>query len=115
MNYLLLIINICLLVFGQILWKIGMNKVQLQISLKNILNILFDPYIFSGGIMYIFATFIWLHLLSKEELSRIYPMQSLCYIVGAIAGIVIFKENLSIFKIFGISLIFSGAVLIGIK
>ena len=104
-----------MLVCGQVLWKIGMNKLQLQVSIKNIINILLNPYIFSGGIMYVFATFIWLHLLSKEQLSRIYPLQSLCYIVGAIAGIAIFKENLSLLKIFGISLIFSGAVLIGIK
>lgn len=115
MNYVLLIINIFMLVCGQVLWKIGMNKLQLQVSIKNIINILLNPYIFSGGIMYVFATFIWLNLLSKEQLSRIYPLQSLCYIVGAIVGIIVFRENLSVFKILGALLIFSGAILIGVK
>jgi uncharacterized membrane protein len=115
MTYLLLIFNIFMLVCGQILWKIGMSKVNFQISLKGIINILFNPYIFSGGIIYIFATVIWLYLLSREQLSRVYPLQSLCYIVGAIAGIIIFNESISVCKMLGLLLICGGAVLVGLK
>ena len=115
MNYLLLVINILMLVCGQVLWKVGMSKVDFQISFKGIINTLFNPYIFSGGIIYVFATVIWLYLLSKEQLSRIYPLQSLCYIVGAFAGVIIFNESLTISKIFGLLLIFAGAVLVGMK
>lgn len=115
MTYLLLIINIFMLVCGQVLWKVGMGKVHLQISFKGIINTLFNPYILSGGIVYVFATVIWLYLLSKEQLSRIYPLQSLCYIIGAFAGVIIFNESLTIWKMLGLSLIFLGAVLVGIK
>ncbi|WP_315116225.1 EamA family transporter [uncultured Clostridium sp.] len=115
MTCLLLIINIFMLVCGQVLWKIGMSKIDFQISFKSIINTLFNPYIFSGGIIYVFATVIWLYLLSKEQLSRIYPLQSLCYIAGAFAGIIIFNESLTISKTLGLLLIFSGAVLVGIK
>ena len=115
MTYILLIINIFMLVCGQVLWKIGMGKIHFQISFKGIINTLTNPYIFSGGIIYVFATVIWLYLLSREQLSRIYPLQSLCYIVGAIAGVIIFNESLTISKIFGLLLIFAGAILVGIK
>lgn len=115
MTYLLLMINIFMLVCGQVLWKVGMSKVHFQISFKGIINTLFNPYILSGGIIYVFATIIWLYLLSKEQLSRIYPLQSLCYIVGALAGVIIFNESLTMSKVFGLLLIFLGAVLIGIK
>lgn len=115
MTYLLLIINIFMLVCGQVLWKLGMSKVQFHISFKGISNTLFNPYIFSGGIIYVFATVIWLYLLSKEQLSRIYPLQSLCYIVGAFAGVIIFNDSLTTPKIFGLILIFLGAVLVGMK
>ncbi|MBU5484836.1 EamA family transporter [Clostridium sp. MSJ-11] len=115
MNYLLLIINIFMLVCGQVLWKIGMSKIDFQLSFKGIINTLFNPYIFSGGIIYVFATIIWLYLLSKDQLSRIYPLQSLCYIVGAFAGVIIFNESLTISRILGLLLIFVGAILVVIK
>lgn len=115
MTYLLLMINIFMLVCGQVLWKIGMNKVHFQMSFKRIIAVLFNPYVLSGGVIYIFATIIWLYLLSKEQLSRIYPLQSSCYIVGAFAGIIIFNESLTISKVIGLLLIFLGAVLIGVK
>ena len=115
MTYLLLIINIFMLVSGQILWKIGMSKVHFQMSFKGITNILFNFYTIAGGIIYVIATLIWLYLLSREQLSRIYPLQSLCYIVGTIAGVVLFNESLTAPKVLGLILIFSGATLVGIN
>lgn len=115
MNYLLLMINIFMLVCGQVLWKMGMSKFHLKISAKGIINTLLNPYIFLGGIFYLFAAVIWLYLLSKEEISRIYPLQSLCYIIGAIAGVVIFNESIGMSKLLGLLLIFIGAGLVGIK
>lgn len=112
MNYLLLFINIIMLVSGQVLWKIGVSKMHSQLSPKGIIEVIIDPYILGGGIIYVLATIIWLYLLSKSELSKIYPLQSLCYVFGAIAGMIIFKECFTLNKIFGLILILSGAVLI---
>lgn len=112
MNYLLLFINIIMLVSGQVLWKIGVSKMQFQLSLKGVIEAVLNPYILCGGIIYVLATIIWLYLLSKAEISKIYPLQSLCYVFGAIAGVIIFKECFTLNKIFGLILILSGAVLI---
>lgn len=112
MNYLLLFINIVMLVSGQVLWKIGVSKIHLQLSAKGVMEAVFNPYIFCGGIIYIFATAIWLYLLSKAPLSKIYPLQSLCYVFGAIAGVIFFKEGFNLNRTVGLILIFGGAVLI---
>jgi uncharacterized membrane protein len=115
MNYILLLINIFLLVLGQAIWKAGASKLQFSLSVKGILAIFTNPYIISGGVVYVFATIIWIYLLSKQQLSDIYPLQSLCYVVAAIVGVTVFKESFSIVKVMGILLIVGGAFLVTIK
>lgn len=115
MNYLLLFINIIMLVSGQVLWKIGVSRMYFQLSAKGIIEAIFNPYILCGGIMYAFATMIWLYLLSKNDLSKIYPLQSLCYVFGAMAGVIFFKECFTLNKIFSLIFILAGAGLIVLK
>ena len=108
MIYIFLVINIIFLAFGQILWKFGMQKVHEF----NILNIIVNPYIIGGVILYAFATLLWLYILSKEELSFVYPLQSITYILGTILATIIFKENVSIFRWVGIVTLVIGATLV---
>lgn len=115
MIYVLIALNIILLVLGQALWKLGMNKVQLQLSFEGIIKVIFNPYIFSGIVIYGVATVIWLYILSKADLSKVYPLQSLCYVVAAIVAIVIFKEQIPVTRWFGIGLILAGAYFVAIK
>ncbi|MBU5593261.1 hypothetical protein KQI89_16045 [Clostridium sp. MSJ-4] len=109
MIYILLMINIILLVAGQTLWKIGMESVKLELSLSGIFKVIFQPYIFSGLVIYAVATVIWLYILSKSDLSLIYPLQSLCYVLAAFVGIIVFKEYIPPTRWFGIMLILLGA------
>ena len=112
MIYVLLFINIIMLVCGQVLWKIGIGKSDFSLSAKGLINLISNPYILGGGIIYVFATMIWIYILSKGELSRVYPLQSLCYVFGAIAGVILFKECFTLNKAFGLILILAGAGLI---
>ena len=112
MMYLLLFINIIMLVSGQVLWKIGIGKSSFNFSIQGIVNMFFNPYILAGGIIYVFATIIWVYLLSKEELSRVYPLQSLCYVLGILAGVLIFKECLTLSKGLGAVFIIVGTFII---
>ncbi len=109
MIYGLLMINIILLVLGQTLWKIGMKSVSIELSLSGIFKVLFQPYIFAGLVVYAVATFIWLYILSKSDLSLVYPLQSLCYVFAAFIGIIVFKEYIPPTRWFGIMLILLGA------
>jgi uncharacterized membrane protein len=106
--YIFLAINIIFLAFGQILWKFGMQKMHEF----NILNIIVNPYIIGGLMLYGFATLLWLYILSKEELSLVYPLQSITYILGTLLAAIIFKENVSILRWIGILTIVVGASLV---
>lgn len=112
MIYILLFINVIMLVSGQVLWKIGIGSVNFKFSLHDILKIVFNPYIVGGGVIYVFATVIWIYILSKTELSRVYPLQSLCYVVGIIAGVLIFKECFTLGKGIGVIFIIIGAFIV---
>lgn len=114
MIYLLILINIVLLVAGQVIWKLGAKTVIFKLSFKGIIDLVFNPCIISGGIIYVIATFLWIYILSKEDLTRVYPMQSLCYILGSLAGVVIFNESMSIVKMFGLGFIITGAFIVSI-
>jgi len=113
--YGLLVFNIILLVFGQTLWKIGVTNIEFKLSLMALIKIIINPYILSGIVAYGVATIIWLYILSKAELSLIYPMQSICYVLAAFISLYIFKENIPPTRWFGIMLIISGAYFVSIK
>lgn len=115
--YLLLImLNTSILVAGQFLWKFGMMKKEHDFtSILGILKILFSPYIFSGLVMYGFATIIWLFILSKVQLSIAYPLQSFAYFFTIIGAYFIFGEPITMWKIIGVLLIMLGVSIIGIS
>lgn len=115
MIYIALFINIILLVTGQTLWKIGLSNITFSKSIASIIKIFFNPYIFSGLILYVAATLAWFYVLKNGELSKVYPLQSLCYIFSALIALFIFKENISIYRWLGIILIMGGASLIALK
>ncbi|MCI6277092.1 MAG: EamA family transporter [Clostridium sp.] len=112
MIYGLLGINIILLATGQVLWKLGTMKVSFTASFKGIMELIFNPYILGGGLLYIVATGLWLYILSKAELSKVYPMQSLCYVLGTMAGVFVFNERFTVNKFLGLGLIILGAFFI---
>lgn len=108
--YLLVFINVILLITGQIIWKMGAKTIDFELSIKGIFNFIFNPYVLAGGIIYIVASGLWIYILSKEDLSKVYPLQSLCYVFGSIAGIFIFNESMNALKIIGLILIVAGAI-----
>lgn len=113
--YLLIFINICLLLLGQVIWKLGTKTITFEMTLKGIFNLIFNPYVIGGGIVYVIASLVWIYILSKEDLSKVYPLQSLCYVFGAIIGIFLFKEDASALKILGLTLISIGAFIISLS
>lgn len=115
MTYALLFVNIVLLVLGQTLWKIGLRNIEFKFDLVSILKLTLNPYITGGLIVYVVATVIWLYILSKSELSLVYPLQSLCYVAAAIVAVFVFKESIPITRWAGISLIILGAYFVSIK
>ena len=114
-NFVLILLNTVILVAGQFLWKYGMMKTTFKLDPLSIIKILFSPFIFSGLVMYGFATILWLFILSRVPLSVAYPVQSIAYVLAVFGAYFFFHEPLSPTKIIGVILIILGVSLIGIS
>ena len=114
MTYILVLINVMLLVFGQILWKLGIERTCFHLTMNGLAKIAVNLYIAGGIAVYALATIIWLYILSKRDISTVYPMQSLCYVVALFAAWLIFKERLKLHHWLGVALIVFGAFVINI-
>jgi drug/metabolite transporter (DMT)-like permease len=94
---LLVLIAISLAAVAQIFFKTGMNDLKLdgapgQQTLL-ILRAVFKPAVFFGLFLYVVSTVLWLKLLSTQELSYIYPMIAVSYVMVTVLSIVVLKED----------------------
>ena len=108
------IIDSLMLVVGQLLWKAGM-KDQAFNTYASIFRVIFTPYILGGLVIYGIATLLWLYILSKADLSYVYPFTSIVQIIMLLCAVYIFHENASITRWIGVLLITLGVALVGIK
>ncbi|WP_036605332.1 EamA family transporter [Paenibacillus assamensis] len=107
-NYLILFANIILLVTGQILFKLGIEKAGGLVWNK----IITSWYVIGGLSLYGIATILWFVVLSRLPLSVAYPLQSISYILGIAAAFFIFSEPVSPTKWVGAVVILIGVYLI---
>ncbi|HTY12808.1 MAG TPA: EamA family transporter [Candidatus Omnitrophota bacterium] len=114
-NYLILVVSVLLAVIGQLLMKQGMNQFgtfPVTQLLQKLIPMIFNPWVFAGLVSFAFSSVFWLVVLSRLNLSLVYPMVSLAYVVVAFASIVFFKETISITRWLGILVICFGVLLI---
>lgn len=109
----LIIINVFLLTIGQILWKKTLNEIPLNLNYEGFIRLIKDPFIWFGLILFGIATVLWFYILSKANLSFVYPLQSICYPLGMFAGFYLFKEQINFYQILGIFFILLGVYFIG--
>ncbi|AWP25486.1 transmembrane small multi-drug resistance protein, putative [Paenibacillus vortex V453] len=110
-SYLLLGLNVIMLSGGQILFKVGLERMG-GVNLAQSWKAIFNPIIFSGLMLYVIATLIWFVVLSRIPLSIAYPTQSIAYILGIFAAVYMFNEPVSLMKWIGASLILIGVIFI---
>ncbi|MDR1475683.1 MAG: EamA family transporter [Holosporales bacterium] len=114
---------ICLLIFQltlnagtQIVLKNGINSLCFGLAEQSWFEVLFKTatnwYILAGIACYALSFGIWLYLLSKLEVSYLYPMGSISYVLVAVAGRYLLQENLSPARIVGIFVIVIGVCLV---
>ena len=114
-NYVVLGISILLAVIGQLLMKKGMllfGTFPASQLLFKIIPMFLNPYVFMGLVAFAASSVFWLVVLSRLQLSFVYPMVSAAYILVALASWLLFKENLSLLRWAGILVIIAGVFLI---
>ncbi|XZM35378.1 EamA family transporter (plasmid) [Clostridium perfringens] len=110
----LVLLNCIMLVSGQILWKIGLKNTNME-SLKDIILLMFNKYIFSGLLIYALATIYWFYIIKTNDLSKVYPMQSMSYIISLFMSYYLLKESISLNSIIGTMVILLGVFIIAMK
>lgn len=114
-NYLVFFASILLSIAGQLLMKQGMNQMgAIQISQLGVklIPMFLNPWVFSGLVAFGFSSIFWLVILSRMELSLVYPMVSIAYVVIAFASLILFKEGISLLRWVSIAVICFGVILI---
>jgi drug/metabolite transporter (DMT)-like permease len=114
----MVVICIFLGAFGQISMKTGMNQIDRinsisdLISLKMVMSVLSNFYILLGLSLYFMGAFLWLAAMSSLDISFMYPLISLAYLVTAIFAFIYLGETITVVRWTGIALVIAGCFLI---
>lgn len=116
-NYILLGVAIITTVLSQLLFKHGVLTLgELNFSISNLfsllINILKNPFLLTGLFFYGISFLIWLFVLSRMNLSLVYPITSLNFVLVIVASYFLFGEKLSLFQYFSVFLIILGVILL---
>ncbi|QTH42326.1 EamA family transporter [Cohnella sp. LGH] len=94
---------------GNTLWKYYFAKHTVSFSsVGSILSILFSFQVILGVVFYFGSMLLFLFLLSRNNLSLVIPLTSLTYILNICAGVLIFKEKVSMLQAVGSVIVFIG-------
>ena len=110
----IILIGVILAAVGQVSWKLGMNTIGdlTNYDLATLSNMISNPYILFGLVMYGLGTIFWLIALSKKDLSFVYPFISLTYILVLVLSSLVLKESIGVNKVVGTLAIIIGLIII---
>jgi multidrug transporter EmrE-like cation transporter len=95
--------------FAQILYKFGVGSLEF-----NFFSIITNYYLIFGIGLYIFGAVLLIFALKGGELTVLYPIIALSYILVGLMSSYFFNESLNLFKFIGILLITLGVVSVGV-
>ena len=93
---------------GQILFKETASRAPSMTSLQSVLGLLTLPSFWAAGILYAFATLLWIKMLQTVPLSRAYPFAALGFIIVPLVAMLFFKEPISLRYMIGAAFIMIG-------
>ena len=115
---LLIVANVALTSFAQIVLKAGMSAPEVVralaggVRLPAIATVLVHPWIFVGLFLYGGAALVWLLVLSRVEVSLAYPFVGLGFVVTMLLAWAFLGESISVMRIACTLLIATGVVVL---
>jgi drug/metabolite transporter (DMT)-like permease len=112
---LILALYLVLLVMGQLLWKhalVKMPGVFSEPAAQMFSTLGASVHLWCGLFLYALATGLWLYLLSKHDLSFIYPFTSLSFVLGVAAAAAVLGESVSLQRWIGVAIICLGVYVV---
>jgi uncharacterized membrane protein len=111
----LLFISVVSATLGQIFFKKGVfvtGEITLRGSMiGDLFRLVLNPFVFSGLILYVISTLVWLIALSKATLSFVFPFTALIFVLVMLSARIVFLEPIPTLRYFGIFLICIGFLL----
>lgn len=117
-NYILLAISIIISVVAQTILKTGMGEIGVieRLAPEDVIPLILifasSWQIVLGLFMYILGMFLWLVLLSRLDLSFLYPIGALQYILIFFFSYIFLGENITMGRIIGLAFILLGIFII---
>lgn len=116
-NLFTIILSVLLGSIGQVVLKIGANKLgsfslAFNTIFSDIIRIIKVPEIIIGLFFFGSSFLLWIKVLTKSDLSYAYPMVSLGYINVVILSYFLFNEQFTTMKVLGVALIVIGVVIL---
>lgn len=117
-NYILIVLTVCISVIAQTFLKNGMKQIGRidNLDIKMIVPVAWSMgtniFVIGGLSLYVIGTFIWLILLSRLDLSFLYPFGALQYMLIFIVSFLVFGENIKPARIAGALIILVGIYII---
>jgi len=102
-------------VYGQLIlkWRIrryGNLPEHFSEKIVFLFNLLLDPFILSGFVSAVVASFFWMAAMTKFDLSYAYPFMSLSFVLVFFLSVWFFHEAMTMSKAVGLLLIVAGIV-----
>jgi drug/metabolite transporter (DMT)-like permease len=98
---------------GQILLKVGANRLGgITLTFNGLLSIAKNYYILIGLMLFGTSFLLWVKVLTKNDLSYVYPMVSLSYVIIILVSRFLFNEPFTTNKMIGIAAIVGGVFII---
>ncbi len=90
----------------------GDGPLTLMSVITIMFKVAFHPWVFFGLCTFVISMMTHLYVLSKVELSFVYPFLSLAFVAVAVGSWIFFAEDINAWRILGIGFICIGTVLI---
>jgi len=125
MNFYFILFFVSLLIglTGQLFLKKGMTRIGevtlFSKGLKNLLTTVWqmftNKFVLTGVLFFSCSSLLWMVILYRLELSFIYPMVSLNYVLTALSSKIFFKEKISKTRWLSITVIIIGVALVSLS
>lgn len=107
MTYLLAIICVIGIAAGQILFKMSSSSLSKSGSWFDVHTL---TILFSAFALYGLTTILWVYVLQRADLGKIYPLMALAFVIVPIGSHLIFGERFQPQYMIGVALIIVGIV-----
>lgn len=112
--FLYMFVQTAMMAFGQVWFKIGLQRFDdFTWTWSSLVHTVFlNGYMLLGLSVLVIANVLWLYFLKIFPFSIIYPLTSLGFVIGMLAGMLILGETVVWSQWFGVCLILAGCFFI---